>query len=103
MVNVHLIGDSAASALPKSGSMANNMAKICASATVELLAGRQPDAIPVVANTGYSAISGSMSGYVANVWRFKAGKGYVSQPEGGATAAPDELNRSYNESWAANI
>ncbi len=101
--NVHIIGDSVLSTLPKSGHMATNHAKICAAAIVELLAGRQPDPIPVVANTCYSATSGTTSGYVANVWRFDAGKGYVSAPEGGATPKGDALNFSYNESWAKNI
>lgn len=101
--NVHVIGDSVLSNLPKSGHMATNHAKVCAAAIVELLAGRQPDPIPVVANTCYSATSDTTSGYVANVFRFEAGKGYVSAPEGGATAKGDELNFAYNESWAQNI
>ncbi len=101
--NVHIIGDSVLSSLPKSGHMATNMAKICAAAIVELLAGRQPDPIPVVANTCYSATSSTTSGYVANVYRFEAGKGYVSAPEGGATPKGDALNFTYNESWAKNI
>ena len=72
--NIHVIGDSVQSGLPKSGHMATNMAKVCAAAIVELMAGRQPDAIPVVANTCYSATSGTTSGYVANVYRFDAAK-----------------------------
>ena len=101
--NVHVLGDSVLSNLPKSGHMATNHAKVCAAAIVELLAGSQPDPNPVVTNTCYSATSGSTSGYVANVFRFEAGKGYVSQPEGGATSKGDEKNFSYNESWAKNI
>ncbi|MBW8329464.1 MAG: NAD(P)/FAD-dependent oxidoreductase [Thiobacillus sp.] len=101
--NVHIIGDSVLSNLPKSGHMATNHAKVCAAAIVELLAGRQPDPIPVIANTCYSATSSTTSGYVANVFRYEAGKGYVSAPEGGATPKGDALNFTYNESWAKNI
>jgi NADPH-dependent 2,4-dienoyl-CoA reductase/sulfur reductase-like enzyme len=101
--NVHIIGDSVLSNLPKSGHMATNHAKVCAAAIVELLAGRQPDPLPVIANTCYSATSGTTAGYVANVYRFEAGKGYVSQPEGGATAKGDEFNFHYAESWSKNI
>lgn len=101
--NVHIIGDSVLSSLPKSGHMATNHAKVCAAAIVELLAGRQPDPIPVVANTCYSATSSTTAGYVANVYRFEAGKGYVNQPEGGATPKGDELNFHYAESWSKNI
>jgi NADPH-dependent 2,4-dienoyl-CoA reductase/sulfur reductase-like enzyme len=84
--NVHILGDSVLSNLPKSGHMATNHAKVCAAAIVELLAGRQPNPMPVVANTCYSATSDTTAGYVANVFRFEAGKGYVTQPDGGATA-----------------
>ncbi|MHB1053337.1 MAG: FAD-dependent oxidoreductase [Thiobacillus sp.] len=101
--NIHIIGDSVLSTLPKSGHMATNHAKVCAAAIVELLAGRQPDPNPVVANTCYSATSSTTSGYVANVYRYEAGKGYVSQPEGGATAKGDEANFGFNEAWAKNI
>jgi NADPH-dependent 2,4-dienoyl-CoA reductase/sulfur reductase-like enzyme len=101
--NVHILGDSVLSNLPKSGHMATNHAKVCAAAIVELLAGRQPDPTPVVANTCYSATSDTTAGYVANVFRFEAGKGYVTQPDGGATSKGDELNLAYAESWAQNI
>jgi len=101
--NVHIIGDSVLSNLPKSGHMATNHAKVCAAAIVELLAGRQPDPLPVVTNTCYSATSDSTAGYVANVYRFEAGKGYVSAPEGGATAKGDESNFVFAESWSKNI
>jgi NADPH-dependent 2,4-dienoyl-CoA reductase/sulfur reductase-like enzyme len=100
---VHVIGDSVLSNLPKSGHMATNHAKVCASAIVELFAGRQPDPIPVVANTCYSDTSEKTAGYVANVFRFEAGKGYVTQPDGGATPEGSELNAAYAESWAQNI
>ncbi len=101
--NVHIIGDSVLSNLPKSGHMATNHAKVCAAAIIELLAGRQPDPIPVVANTCYSATSDTTAGYVANVFRFEAGKGYVTQPDSGATGKGDEYNFSFAESWALNI
>jgi len=101
--NVHILGDSILAPLPKSGHLATNHAKVCAAAIVELLAGRQPDPIPVIANTCYSATSGTTSGYVAHVYRYEAGKGYVAQPEGGATPKGSEIVFAYQESWAKNI
>jgi hypothetical protein len=101
--NVHIIGDSILSGLPKSGHMATNQAKVCAAAIVELLAGRQPDPTPVIANTCYSATSNTTAGHVAHVYGFEVGKGYVAQPEGGATARGDETNFTYMESWSKNI
>ncbi len=102
--NVHIIGDSVLSNLPKSGHMASNHAKICAAAIVQMFAGRQPDAVPVVANTCYSAVSDTLAGHVANVFRFDAtSKSYVVQPDGGASSKGDEINMIYAESWAQNI
>jgi NADPH-dependent 2,4-dienoyl-CoA reductase/sulfur reductase-like enzyme len=100
---VHVIGDSVLSNLPKSGHMATNHAKMAAASIVEMLAGRPPISVPVVANTCYSATSDSTAGYVANVFRFDPAKGYVTQPDGGATGKGDEMNFAYAESWAQNI
>jgi NADPH-dependent 2,4-dienoyl-CoA reductase/sulfur reductase-like enzyme len=101
--NVHVIGDSVLSNLPKSGHMATNHAKICAAAIVELLAGRQPEPVPMVANTCYSDTSDSTAGHVADVFRFDKEKGYVNTGGGGATPQGDEINHMYAESWAQNI
>ena len=102
--NVHVLGDSVLSNLPKSGHMANNHAKVCAAAIVELFAGRQPDPIPVVANTCYSDTSDDTAGHVADVFRFDpVTKAYVNAGGGGATPVGNELNRTYAESWAENI
>ena len=101
--NVHVIGDSVLSNLPKSGHTATSQAKVTAAAIVELLAGRQPDPFPVLANTCYSAISDTEAGYVANVFRLEAGKGYISQHEGGSTPTGDARNFRFAQAWSKNI
>lgn len=102
--NVHIIGDSVLSNHPKSGHMATNHAKVCASAIVELLNGRQPTPTPVVANTCYSAVSDSTSGHVATVFRYNPEKKqWDAQPGGGASSQGDEINFIFNWAWAQNI
>ena len=102
--NVHVLGDSVLSNLPKSGHMATNHAKICASAIVELLNGRQPDPLPVVANTCYSATSNGTAGHVADVFRYNPEKKqWDKQKGGGASKQGDEINFVYNEAWAVSI
>jgi NADPH-dependent 2,4-dienoyl-CoA reductase/sulfur reductase-like enzyme len=102
--NVHVIGDSVLSNMPKSGHMANNMGKICASAVVELLNGRQPDALPVVANTCYSAVSEDKAIHVATVFRYNPDKNEMTaQPGGGISSELSEVEAAYAESWAENI
>lgn len=101
--NVHVIGDSVLSNLPKSGHMATNHAKMAAASIVEMLAGRPPLSVPVVANTCYSATSDSTAGHVADVFRLDKEKGWVKQAGGGATGQGDEINFAYADSWAQNI
>src|SRR5258708_26390292 len=56
---VHVLGDStlSASAMPKSGHMANQHAQVFADSVVALLNGREPNTRPLMTNTCYSFVS----------------------------------------------
>ncbi len=102
--NVHVIGDSVASGLPKSAHMATSQARVCASAIVELMQGRLPDSEPVFANTCYSFVDNKRAIHVANVYRYDAGKKImVSADGGGVSAKPSEQEGQYANAWATNI
>lgn len=102
--DVHVVGDSISAALPKSAHMAANQAKICASAIVQLMAGRSPDPAPVFANTCYSYISAKSAMHVANVYRYDANKKMMLSAEGGGVSiAPSEQEGIYAATWAQNI
>src|SRR3970282_273874 len=66
---VHVLGDAtlSAPAMPKSGSMANQHAKICAAAVIALINGQQPDPGPKIVNTCYSYVSDKEAMHVASV------------------------------------
>src|SRR5690606_42102163 len=66
---VHVLGDAtlSAPAMPKSGHMANQHAKVAAAAIIEMLAGREPHSSPVVMNTCYSFVDGENVVHVAPV------------------------------------
>ena len=101
---VHVLGDSVASNMPKSGHVSNNQAKICAAALVEIFNEREPNPYPVIGSTSYSATSDSTSGPIAVVMRYDPDKeAYIRQPGGGASAESDELNFAYNLAWFENI
>lgn len=101
---VHVIGDAVLSNFPKSGHMANNMGKVCANAVVELLNGRQPDPVPVVANTCYSAVSENRAIHVATVFRYDPAKDQMTaQPGGGISSDLSEMESVYAEAWAEGI
>lgn len=102
--NVHVIGDSVASGLPKSAHMATSQARVCASAIVELMQGRAPDPAPVFANTCYSFVDDKQAMHVANVYRYDAAKKIMVSAEGGGVSlAPSDKEGAYAKAWAHNI
>lgn len=102
--NIHIIGDAVSATLPKSGHMANAMAKVTAAAIVELLNGRQPDPDPVLNNTCYSMVSDKEAMHVANVFRFNAEKQAMVAAEGGGVSEKySEEEGSFAKYWANNI
>lgn len=102
--HVHVIGDALLSNFPKSGHMANNMGKVCANALVEMLNGREPAPVPVVANTCYSAVSEDRAIHVATVFRYDPVKDQMTaQPGGGISSELSEEEMHYAEAWADGI
>jgi len=103
---VHVLGDAtlAAPAMPKSGSMANNHAKIAAAAIIESLSGR-PALPPKVLNTCYSFVSQKEAIRVSSVHEWDAAQGTLVPVKGagGVSAARSEAEGSYAWSWARNI
>ena len=112
--NVHIIGDSTLSNYPKSGSMANNMAKVCAASICEMCNGRDPVEVPVVANTCYSGTTDHTAIHVAAVFRYNdkdkngnliPGGEMVAQtlPKGGLSTEETEIEHVYMDGWAKNV
>ena len=102
--NIHVIGDSVASGLPKSAHMATSQARVCASAIVALMQHQSPDPAPVFANTCYSYVNDKQAMHVANVYRYDiAKKIMVSAEGGGVSQSPSEIEGQYASAWAANI
>ena len=104
---VHVLGDAiqTASLMPKSAHMANQHAKVCAAAVVDLLNGRAPNQRPLLTNTCYSYVSDQDVIHVASVHAWDAAKKtlLVVPGSGGLSAAPSALEGVYAASWAANI
>lgn len=103
--NVHILGDSALTNFPKSGSVANNTGKMCAYALSEIFAGRNPDPSPVVTNTCYSGTGQGTAFHVATVFRWNDEKKSLVPPKdaNGISAEESELEMAYMESWAKNV
>jgi sulfite dehydrogenase len=105
--NVHIIGDAtlSAPAMPKSGSMANNHAKIAASAVVAMMTGKPVNPEPVINNTCYSYVSDTEAMHVTSVHRFDAAqKTLITVPgSGGVSAQRSQLEKQYADGWAKSI
>jgi sulfide dehydrogenase [flavocytochrome c] flavoprotein subunit len=103
---VHVLGDATLSApgMPKSGSMANNHAKIAAAAIVELLNGRAPQPVKII-NTCYSFVSQKEGIRVSSVHEWDAGQGTLVavKGSGGVSAARSEAEGTFAWNWARTI
>src|SRR5262245_2185753 len=99
--NVHVVGDSTTGLpVPKSGTIANAMGKICASSVVHLLNGRPVPPIPPL-NTCYSWVGGTEAMAVVNAYRIENGK--VVQIEQKLTPGQSALYAQHAEGWAKSI
>ncbi len=105
--NIHVLGDAVqiAPLMPKSGHMANQHAKVCAAAVVDLLQGRAPNPNPLLNNTCYSFVSDKDVVHVASVHTYSADKKtMLTVPgAGGVSSAASELEGAYAFGWAQNI
>ena len=99
--NVHVIGDSTIGIpIPKSGTAANSMGKIAATAVVHLINGRAAPPMPPI-NTCYSWVSDSEVMAVVNAYRIDNGK--VVQIEQKLTPGQSTLYAQHAMAWAASI
>ncbi len=104
---VHVLGDAtfSAPAMPKSGHMANQHAKVAAAAIIELLQGKPVNTTPVVMNTCYSFVTAKDVVHVASVHQYDAvDKTFKTVPgSGGVSAGANQIEGRYALSWADNI
>ena len=104
---VHVLGDStfSAPAMPKSGHMANQHAKVAAAAIINLLKGEAVNPTPVVMNTCYSFVTARDVVHVASVHQYDdKDKTFKTVPgSGGVSAAANQIEGRYALSWADNI
>ncbi len=104
---IHVLGDAIqiAPLMPKSAHMANQHAKVCAAAVIELLQGQAPNPEPMMTNTCYSFVSSKEVIHVASVHRYDAAKKTMLTVAGagGVSSAASELEGEYAMNWANNI
>ena len=104
---VHVLGDAtlSASGMPKSASMANQHAKVCAAAVVDLLKGRPVNPQPMMMNTCYSFVDGKNVMHVASVHVYDAAQKTIVPVKGagGLSDKASEIEGTYAWGWARNM
>ena len=104
---VHVLGDAtlSASAMPKSASMANQHAKVCAAAVIALIKGQPVNPEPMMMNTCYSFVDAKNVIHVSSVHRYSAAEKSMAvvKGAGGLSDKPSELEGNYAWGWAKNI
>lgn len=105
--DIHIIGDSiqVAPAMPKSGHMANQHAKVTAAAIIAELSDFAINPQPVLTNTCYSFVNDTDVVHVASVHQYVAAeKTFKTVPgSGGLSPAATALEGTYAWGWAKNI
>ncbi len=104
---VHVLGDAtlSAPAMPKSASMANQHAKVCAAAVIALIKGQSVNSAPMMVNTCYSFVDDKNVVHVASVHAYDAAQKTMTVVKGaaGLSDKANELEGAYALGWASNI
>jgi sulfide dehydrogenase [flavocytochrome c] flavoprotein subunit len=104
---VHVLGDAtlSAPAMPKSGSMANQHAKVCAAGVIAMLKGQPVNADTMMMNTCYSFVSADSAMHVASVHRYDPAQKTIApvKGSGGVSSAASQAEGIYAWGWARNI
>lgn len=104
---VHVLGDATQSApgMPKSGSMANQQAKLAAAAIVALMSERPVSQTPMINNTCYSYVSATEAMHVTSIHHWDPARKTLLPiiGAGGVSPASSALEKKYADGWAINI
>ena len=104
---VHVLGDAllAAPAMPKSATMANQHAKVCAAAVIAKIKGIAINDAPMLINTCYSFVDSRNVMHVASVHHYDTAQKTMLPVKGagGLSERASELETPFAWGWARNI
>ncbi len=99
--NIHIIGDSQATAQPKAGHIANAEAKICADAIIREFLGMAPYPNPMTNSACFTPINHSEAAWISAVYRYD-GSEIVTEKVGNSPGA-NAKNYHMMFDWANNL
>ncbi len=102
---IHVIGDSQATAQPKSGTMANAQAKVCADAILRAIDGQSPDPAPVTMSACYSPITSKTASWLTASYQYDAATKAMKRVEAsfGEASAPSAENYIDMFDWSNSL
>lgn len=103
--DIHILGDSQGTGLPKSGHMANSQAKVCADAIIRSFNGEDPDPNPVTASACFSPITSKTASWLTASYRYDSASGTMKRVDASFAEAPKPTSDGMQQmfQWANNI
>ena len=103
--DIHVLGDSQATAQPKSGTMANAQAKVCADAILRALDGYAPDPRPMTTSACYSPITNKSASWLTASYLYDPASAQMKriEPSFGEAPKPDAENYIDMFRWANSL
>ncbi len=110
-LDIHIIGDSQGTGLPKAGHIGNSEAKICADAILRSLKGLAPDTAPKTNSACYSPVSATTASWLTAVYEYNSATKQMQPidvvPNGTldkyAAGAPSAENYRSMFNWSGNL
>jgi NADPH-dependent 2,4-dienoyl-CoA reductase/sulfur reductase-like enzyme len=102
---IHVIGDSQATAQPKSGTMANAQAKVCADAILRAIDGQAPNPAPVTMSACYSPITSKTASWLTASYQYDTATRAMKRVDAsfGEAKAPSAENYIDMFDWANSL
>jgi NADPH-dependent 2,4-dienoyl-CoA reductase/sulfur reductase-like enzyme len=103
--DIHVLGDSQATAQPKSGSMANSQAKVCADAILREIGGNPPDPQPMTTSACYSPITNRTASWLTASFQYDPATGQMKRVDASFGEAEKPSTENYNDMfrWANSL
>ncbi len=103
--DIHVLGDSQATAQPKSGTMANAQAKVCADAILRAIDGNAPDPQPMTTSACYSPITNKTASWLTASYQYDPATRQMKRVDAsfGEARKPDAENYIDMFRWANSL
>lgn len=101
--NIHILGDSQATAQIKGGQTANAQAKVCADAILRIMAGYEPYGTPITSVGCSAPVTQAKVNWAGKTWRYNPATLLMEVSASNAATEPSEVHLEPMLKWANNL